>query len=69
MSEHQNKKRNLDIPSEFVEFPLLVIKQSYYSVQEQAHFWVHPHLFLKTLLGTILPSPLFLHRSPLKAGW
>ena len=36
---------NLDIPSEFVEFPWLVIKQSQYSVQELARFWVHPHFF------------------------
>lgn len=34
-----------DIPSEFVEFPWLVIKHSQYSVQELAHFWVHLHFF------------------------
>ena len=32
---------NLDIPSEFVEFPWLY---SQYSVQELAHFWGRLHL-------------------------
>lgn len=60
---------NLDIPSEFVEFPWLVIKHSQYSVKELARLWVYSH-FLRYPVGALyFPLHIVLHYSPLKAGW